>query len=596
MPYLIVLLIILINSISLTVLLKKKIEEMIPISVVGLILIVYIAGLFDNLIIGVRIIEIITILQLFAILLFILKQRETEDVKQIILRIITPGLCVYIGLIGISVMINKNRIFEDLDEFNHWALIIKNMFYYNSFGTNAESIVSFNEYPPFTAIFQYIFLTVQKVYREDTVIIAQNILYFSFVILLTKSITWKENMKKLIVVIPLIIFLPMIFYSNFFVNILVDGFLGIVFAYIIFAMFQEDEDLKFKWVKILIGEIALCLTKTAGIFLAVLSFFIILIRLILLKKQDKFKFVKELKLLFCVILILSVLLLAWYVKVNESEQRWEFQRLLVFNDLEETNIIINNFIQNIFIGHEITEKGFTVFSVILIFIAWYFIIKFKIGNNKYKFYTISMLLVTLIYLISILIIYITIFDFDEAMVQASFFRYISTIFLSFVMFQVFILIENNYNESESIFVIISLIILFIPLKNIQIQYIDGKNYINRANTLRNSYTKIKRYKECFEDDDKILYIAGPKTIIDYMTVMNNYELMPIIINKMIPGIFKTEEEFTDVVKEYDYVYVYQIRDEDGDIIKNVFEDKYILKNVLYKVKIEKCKTTLVRVK
>lgn len=595
MSYFIVLSIIIINAISLTILLKKRIEEMIPVSVVGIILIIYLTGLFDNIFLGVKVIKIITILQFLAILLFILKQKNSYAVKKILLDIFTPGLLVYIILACISVKINKNRIFEDYDEFNHWALIIKNMFNYNSFGTNEESIVKFNEYPPFSASFQYLFLAIQKVYREDTIIVAQNILYFSFVIPLMKSITWVKNKKKIIPVIFSIIFVPMIFYKNFFVNILVDGFLGIAFSYVFFCMFQEDENIKIRALKILATEIALCLTKTTGIFLAIISLIVMLIRIMMLRKKDNSRFTKEFKLLLGIILVLGVLIFSWYFKVNDNHQRWEFENLLVMNNSEETNIIIQRFISNIFKGNEITERGFSVFSIILVFIAYYTIINKKINTNGFKFYTISMFSVIFVYLIGVLITYITLFDMFESMALASFSRYVSIILLSFVMFQVYILIEKSCKCFECIFVVISFIILFIPITNIQTQYIDGKNYINRSNAIRSDYTKIKEYKEHFKYDDKIIYIAGPKVLIDYLISMNNYELMPITIEKMIPGIFSTEEIFISTIENYDYVYIYQIRNEDQSVIKDVFEEKYIFKNTLYKVKKIEEKITLERV-
>ena len=67
------------------------------------------------------------------------------------------------------------------------------MFLYNCFGTNEQSVVRFNEYPPFTALFQYLFLGISKVYREDIIITAQNILYFSIILPIIKNVKWKKG-------------------------------------------------------------------------------------------------------------------------------------------------------------------------------------------------------------------------------------------------------------------------------------------------------------------------------------------------------------------------------------------------------------------
>lgn len=253
MVYLVTFLIILMFSACLSILFKKKIEEVMPISIVEIILIIFLAGLFDHLEIGLVIVEILMIVQSIAILTFTwykARKGKIEEIKKSIKNIITPGLFVYMALFAINIIINQGRILEDYDEFTHWGVIIKNMFMYNTYGTNPESVVRFNEYPPFTAVFQYFFLGIQKVYREDTIIIAQNVLYLSIIIPLTRTITWKKNLKKLLMIIPIIIFIPMIFYNNFFLEILVDGMIGIMFAYLMFAVFDKEKNLKFKLLKI----------------------------------------------------------------------------------------------------------------------------------------------------------------------------------------------------------------------------------------------------------------------------------------------------------------------------------------------------------
>ena len=179
MSYCIIFSILITFATMLSITFKKRIEETMPISTVGIILLIFLAGLLDNLKIGAIIVQILTIIQLIFILVTILK-KDKDGIKEILGRILTPGLLIYTVLFKINIITNKGRIFEDYDEFNHWAVIIKNMFIYNTYGTNPETIVRFNEYPPFTAVFQYLFLAVQKVYSEDTVIIAQNVLYLSF--------------------------------------------------------------------------------------------------------------------------------------------------------------------------------------------------------------------------------------------------------------------------------------------------------------------------------------------------------------------------------------------------------------------------------
>lgn len=74
--------------------------------------------------IGAILVQILTIIQLIFILITILK-KDKNGIKEILGRILTPGLLIYTVLFIVNVIINKGRIFEDYDEFNHWAVIIK---------------------------------------------------------------------------------------------------------------------------------------------------------------------------------------------------------------------------------------------------------------------------------------------------------------------------------------------------------------------------------------------------------------------------------------------------------------------------------------
>ena len=114
------------------------------------------------------------------------RERDSKKIKEKIEMIITPGAVIYIVLCTIAIFSNKGRLFENHDEFTHWGKLVKNMFMYNTYGTNAESVLTFNEYPPFTGTFQYLFVTIKNIFSETVIINAQCIMYLSIVIPMTK--------------------------------------------------------------------------------------------------------------------------------------------------------------------------------------------------------------------------------------------------------------------------------------------------------------------------------------------------------------------------------------------------------------------------
>ena len=594
MGYLLVFAIILTYAITLAIVLNKRIEKVIPISIVEIVTIIFLTGLLDNLQLGVFIVELLTIIQLLFILIIVIRKYKDNSIGDLVKSVLTPGLLIYTILYVLAIVINKDRIFEDYDEFNHWAVIVKNMFMYNTYGTNPETIVRFNEYPPFTAVFQYIFLALQKAYREDTIIIAQNILYFSIIIPVTQNIKWNKTLKRLVTIVPIIIFLPMIFYKNFYLDILVDAILGIMFAYTIFAAFGKEE-LKFKFFKILAGEIMLCLTKTSGIGLALLAMIIIFIKIIIDKKENKSIFKKQICAIITLMLIVITLTSIWYLKVNNAQKRWDFSQYVETENktIDDKKEIAQNFASEIFTRQDLIDGRFTVFNIVLVLIAFQILSIQNIKEKGYKYYSWAMLISIPIYLILLLITYMTIFNLSEAQRLTCFDRYSSTILLAYITFQLFVMSKLEIKESRGrALLIIAIILALLPKENIESKYIYGENYIKTAQINREIYTEFVNYKEKLKPTDKILFIVSIKDNEEYMASMNRYELMPIKIGKTMVGRFKTQQAFEDIVKEYTHIYIYRIEEEQKEKIKNFFKYHYIQRDTLYKVNIQNEKLLL----
>ena len=92
MEYVFIYLIILINAVALTIKLKNRIEVNIPISVVSIVLVVYILGIFNQLIAGVILMIGLTVLSLIYCVYSIIRKREIKIKEQIL----TPRFaCVY---------------------------------------------------------------------------------------------------------------------------------------------------------------------------------------------------------------------------------------------------------------------------------------------------------------------------------------------------------------------------------------------------------------------------------------------------------------------------------------------------------------------
>ena len=215
MSYIIIFLIVASIAAFLAKVSNKKIDITIPISVMLIILIIYPFGFFNRLDIGVYVVEFISVICLIYLIYRFIKSIINKKVLDFFRNLFTPALVVYILFYIYFIYINRNRLFSSWDEFSHCGTIVKNMFYFNSYGTNPETIVAFRGYPPFTAIFEYFAQKVVNSYSEGRIIIAMNLLYISMVLPIFRNIEWKKDLSKLLIYVSIIFILSLCMYSSF---------------------------------------------------------------------------------------------------------------------------------------------------------------------------------------------------------------------------------------------------------------------------------------------------------------------------------------------------------------------------------------------
>lgn len=604
MEYISILFIISIFSITLSIIFNKKIEVTIPVSVTAIVLVVYIFGIFDKLLWGIYAVEILTILQIIYIGISIYFANKKKEIKQLFNNIITPGLLIYVVLVSVVAILNKGKIFEDYDEFNHWAVIIKNMFQNNQYGINADSVINYSEYPPFTAIFQYLVLKLKGTYSEDVIITAQSILYFSIIIPITQNVAWKKIQIKDVAMILGMICIPMILKPTFYTDILVDAIIGVMFAYTIYNIYRKEENIIYKMIMIFSGLLMLSLTKTSGLGLAFLAIGFVILRIC--TNKDK----KENLKLFSVFMILWIILVGlWYGKVwiENANTNWNFHNIIdvnmITNELETKKKIMIRFVTAILYSSNIvTEKGLTVLSAILVILAINILIFRNLpkeNREKYKKFAIYMFICTILWYILLLYMYLVIFDISEASTLTSLGRYSMTILLADVVFNFYILYEENIKMDKYIsFAVIAFMIMFLPVSTITEKYVNGIEYNKIAQNNRDTMTKIEKYRGVLSKDDKVYYITGIETDLPKLLSLTRYVMMPINIEDITVGFGLDKESFSQNILDegYTHIYIYRVPEMKEDI-QSIFEDKKINRDTLYQVeKINGKEIKLVEVK
>ncbi len=616
-------------------LLKKKIDFTIPISIIAIALIIYPFGFFKHLEIGVYAVYIISILcALYLLIQFILSIVHREY-KYFFKRLLTPGILVYILFWGLFIYINRLRILSSWDEFSHWGLVVKNMFYFDTFGTNPETIVLFRTYPPFTAILEYFFLKIRGAYVEGSIIITMNILYISLLLPILNKIEWNKSIVKLLIYVPFIFLLPLCLYSSFYTTIYVDTILGIMMAYVLYCYFSIT-DKKMKYLSIIMGLLALVLTKESGIGISILTLIIILADILLQKKLNKIdkKQFKRIVILFS-ILILCVLIgkYSWNIHLKMSNVPIQSKadgisihkilNLIKGNANEYQYTILNNFIEQFFNKPlNINVGELTNFALLLIYTLYSMYLIHTIKNNgendeykKYKSTCIMLVICYILYMLYLLILYIFGFSEYEGVNLASYERYTATFLLGMFAFNSIILLNYLKTNKVEILTFIILLLLMKPANITKNLIIEKDKSIEQVTEFRKEYSDICTYKPILEKTNQKIYcITSGNDGMDINIL--RYEILPYTLtatdkywgswslgkpryNGDIWSADISVEEWSNILLEEDYGYVYIFKAD--NIFKEkyytLFKDKkYIKDKTMYKVNVNNGNIELLEIK
>lgn len=242
------------------VLWSKKWEECVGLSTAVLMLILFVMGLLRGLETGIILIYVLSILAfVFGIVFYNKKNMQLSDLA-------SYGLLIY-GIMAVLILINCNDArLARWDEFSHWGLAVKDMYYSNSFVRHVDSAVMVRHYPPGTAIIEYFFCYINGLFSDSAVYVGFQVLALN---LLSSGLGICKN-RKVGTIIPVfltLLFVPMIFFYDVYNCLYTDSMLALGVAYILICYYTEEKN-RYNFLRIMGGLLILTLTKYTGIVLA----------------------------------------------------------------------------------------------------------------------------------------------------------------------------------------------------------------------------------------------------------------------------------------------------------------------------------------
>lgn len=572
---------------------KLKINSaFIPIMVItSITCVIFLFGIVNKLKLSINIINVIGILLLIYYIIQIIKKSYSMKF------LLCPSIIFFILTSAYFIFLLKDLSYFHYDNFSHFGKIVKEIFYFDSL-PNKNTTITFQNYPPATAVFIYFFGKVIT-YSEGYALAGQAVLIMGSLTTFLWKNEWKNVGFNFLSIIVIFITLSILTFDDttlHIYNLLVDGVLGfLTSAAIIISYYYRNDIKKNLYINLPLLSF-LVLTKESGklFFFIVIFFILITNNQIKIHKNNinKLKYVLPLVLILILVPLLFSSLWKSYVVRAYPIESYEANKFVVTQSklTENFNSHSKEFIRTLHIKiidklldiHSINTQLFISANLASILVSvMYYIFKKKRAKLQLKALALSDCMVFL-YIIGEYLMYLLIMPDKEAVNLASFDRYISSVIIICVSTQLMCAVNTineilqninyggkvNCNNDESyrrkyasmkLFLLIACLMLMLP--NCYLVRSGMKQLIvkpNEDNFRRGDLTKVcKIVRSHLERDQSILIYNGDKDNgTGFYLYLGKYEMltedMDVIDKKMIDT---DSNKLQELIAKRDYIII-----------------------------------------
>lgn len=549
-------------------LLRCKLGKAIPLAIMLIISILFVSGcIVNSLDIGFKLIVFFLIVLSIVIL---------KDLKKInVLMDLHIYIYMFVALI-IFVIHHKYSMATKWDELAQWAVTVKYSYLTNFFAANKLSNSLYKDYPPATALFHYYWMRIGNGWSDHRLYVSMCVLIVSFLLPFISKfneiamLQKKEILCNILLDIGITV-IPLAIYPNLYCSLTVDGFMGILFGYMLYNIFLETDN-NIRHISIAIGCFVITSTKNSGL---IFSLFVLVVYLLKVFLDEK----KELLYWFFAVLCCAVGKGLWscYIIIHgvdktfsmgtsidylKTLQDWQIQGFNnYYRALIDYSIAGNDAHTTLHISAIKVPIGLWI---LFLLIGAVFIYK-KNESVFIKTSFIILLIGLLIYIVCTSYLYIRSFGEAEVNVLSSMSRYLGTYILGLFLIEIMVVLlyYNNWKVLVLVGTLLIVIAHYDGNKIITHSFIDSRD-INKTMSMHEKYDDRAMFIKRTIDND----LARLHVFNDEMALLN-YLLTPMCVKTPVWAVDEFEY-FDDLCHEYDYVWVGDYRKLDID----VFKDKY----------------------
>ncbi len=578
--------------------LKKTFEQTIPVACMSIMLFLFLSGMINILGIGWILVCLIAIGLYVYTIYWIIRNKPKETLKNNIFNLITPGFVVFAITSFMLAYFNKGRLATHTDEFSHWLDTVVIMTRLDAFGTAKGSTAIFPSYPPAMSLFQYL---LEKINMVCTGTFSEWKTYFAYqlfavaIMLPFIETKGKTLLKKIVSIVswPICLVTPLYFFAESYNSLYIDPFLGVLggcgFAAV--SVWKNKDWLYNTYVAMLCAT--LTLSKDVGVYLAIFVALYYMIDYVArngisLKETSLKKTAGSFALGLLPIAVMIAAKLLWKIELAVSDTTQKFSQpfdisgtiaTIKGNGTEFTTAVYDAFRQGITYRYVYYERiGLNYTAIMFLFTIAFICLQvsaYRRGQLK-KASAIAGAIIPSVaiiaYILSMFPLYISRFVEEEALNLASFDRYCGIMFLTGLLYMVWLL-RDMLDSFEEQYLALILVLLMLPSvchsKSDTIEYYTSRRSVDDSIEFRAAVDLLSnQINEKCEENSNILLIDGDgdniysailSTISKPRSFTESNAYFSNALDESGTGI--SQSDLLDTIESnYDYVAIYRAND------------------------------------
>jgi hypothetical protein len=170
-------------SSGLVVLTKRPFQRVLPLSLIGSVLVLYMFALFNVLWLGFWVLVLLAVAGVIGVIMYLRSQNSPTLGAWILANLVTPGLILFFLIYLFLFFLNLDRGYNFWDDFSHWGPMVKEMIRTGNLYDLPDSLATFHkDYPPAIQLVRYLFCMLGGGYSESLCFTATQVLVLSFFI------------------------------------------------------------------------------------------------------------------------------------------------------------------------------------------------------------------------------------------------------------------------------------------------------------------------------------------------------------------------------------------------------------------------------